>query len=107
MSHNRNIESLLLAYYGNLLTDHQRNILEEYYYEDLSMNEIADNFSISKSAVQDLIKRTLKQLNEYESSLKLIEKDEKINEVIEELYNYKDKNIKILADKLKNITKGE
>ena len=71
------------------------------------MNEIADNFNISKSAVQDLIKRTLKQLNEYESSLKLIEKDEKINEVIEELYNYKDKNIKILADKLKNITKGE
>lgn len=107
MPHNRNIESLLLAYYSNLLTDHQRNILEEYYYEDLSMNEIADNFNISKSAVQDLIKRTLKQLNEYESSLKLIEKDEKINEVIEELYNYKDKNIKILADKLKNITKGE
>ena len=107
MPHNRNIESLLLAYYGNLLTDHQRNILEEYYYEDLSMNEIADNFNISKSAVQDLIKRTLKQLNEYETSLQLIEKDEKINEVIEELYNYKDKNIKILADKLKNITKGE
>ena len=73
MPHNKQQETVLLDYYGELLTDHQRNIMEEYFYEDLSMNEIADNLNISKSAVQDLIKRSVKQLNEYDSILKLIE----------------------------------
>ena len=72
----RKYHSLLLDYYGNLLTNHQLNILDEYFNEDLSMNEIADNYQISKSAVQDLIKRSLKQLNEYEDKLKLINKND-------------------------------
>ena len=53
----REKNSLLLDYYGILLTKHQQDILDEYFNEDLSMNEIADNLEISKSAVQDLIKR--------------------------------------------------
>ena len=39
---NRIKDTLLLDYYGNLLTKHQKDILEEYFNEDLSMNEIAD-----------------------------------------------------------------
>ena len=66
----REYNSLLLDYYGELLTKHQQNILDEYFNEDLSMNEIADNLMISKSAVQDLIKRSLVQLNDYEKHLK-------------------------------------
>ena len=67
----REKNSLLLDYYGVLLTRHQQDILDEYFNEDLSMNEIADNLQISKSAVQDLIKRSLTQLNEFEKKLKL------------------------------------
>jgi len=75
----------LLDYYGSLLTNHQRDIMDEYFNNDLSMNEIADNLEISKSAVQDLIKRTLNQLDEYEKCLKLIEKDNKFDIVLNDM----------------------
>ena len=81
----REYNSLLLDYYGELLTKHQQDILDEYFNEDLSMNEIAENLMISKSAVQDLIKRSLVQLNDYEKALKLIQKDKKMNAVLEEM----------------------
>ena len=85
MQNDREYNSLLLDYYGDLLTRHQYDILDEYYNEDLSMNEIAENLMISKSAVQDLIKRTLSQLNEYEKALKLIEKDRQMEMIISEM----------------------
>lgn len=81
----REYNSLLLEYYGELLTKHQQDILDEYFNEDLSMNEIAENLMISKSAVQDLIKRSLVQLNDYEKALKLIQKDKKMNVILEEM----------------------
>ena len=59
MQRNRELECLMLDYYGDLLTRHQRDILDEYFNEDLSMNEIAENYKVSKSAIQDLIKRSL------------------------------------------------
>ena len=82
MINNRELNSLLLDYYGSLLTNHQVEILDEYFNEDLSLNEIADNYEISKSAVQDLIKRSLTQLNEYEKKLCLISKDKKLDEIL-------------------------
>ncbi|MBR4470572.1 MAG: DNA-binding protein [Erysipelotrichaceae bacterium] len=81
----REYNSLLLDYYGELLTKHQQDILDEYFNEDLSMNEIAENLMISKSAVQDLIKRSLVQLNDYEKALKLIQKDKKMNAILQEM----------------------
>ena len=89
MPHNRIEESLLFDYYGELLTKHQIDILDEYFNEDLSMNEIADNYSISKSAVQDLIKRSIKQLQNYEDKLNLIDKDTKLNKILDSMKNEK------------------
>lgn len=80
-------ETLLLDYYGDLLTRHQVEILNDYYNEDLSMTEIAENLQISKSAVQDLIKRSLVQLNNYEKALHLISKDNKLSCILEEMKN--------------------
>lgn len=82
---NRIKDTLLLDYYGDLLTKHQRDILEEYFNEDLSMNEIADNYHISKSAVQDLIKRSIEQLNSFEKALKLLQKGEMLDTIINEM----------------------
>ena len=82
---NRIKYTLLLDYYGDLLTKHQRDILEEYFNEDLSMNEIADNYHISKSAVQDLIKRSIEQLNSFEKALKLLQKGEMLDTIINEM----------------------
>jgi predicted DNA-binding protein YlxM (UPF0122 family) len=87
MPSNREYEIQLFDYYGDLLTSHQKEILQEYYYEDLSMNEIAENYSISKSAVQDLIKRCLNQLNEYENKLNLIRMDRDLDRILDQMRN--------------------
>ena len=62
MSHNKIEGNELLDFYGSLLTKHQLNILEDFFVEDLSMGEIADNYGISKAAVSDVIKRSYEQL---------------------------------------------
>lgn len=85
MLNNREHYILLLDYYGELLTNHQIEILNEYLNEDLSMNEIANNYKISKSAVQDLIKRSFNQLEDYDKALQMIKKDEKLDLILEEM----------------------
>ena len=85
MLHEREYCCQLLDHYDVLLTGHQKDILHEYFYEDLSMGEIAENYGVSKSAIQDLIKRTIRQLNGYEEKMKLIEKDEKMGRLLEEM----------------------
>ena len=65
--------------YGSLLTDKQRMYFEEYYFMDLSLQEIADNYEISKNGVFDQIKRTIHTLELYEEKLMLRKKIEKIN----------------------------
>ena len=65
--------------YGLLLTDKQRMYFEEYYFMDLSVQEIADNYEISKNGVFDQIKRTIRTLELYEEKLMIRKKIEKIN----------------------------
>ena len=60
--------------YGPLLTDNQREILTDYYNNDLSLSEIAENNNISRQAVQDIIKKGEKKLFDYEEKLKFMEK---------------------------------
>ena len=103
MPHDKYENSLLLDYYGDLLTTHQVEILDEYFNEDLSMNEIADNYSISKSAVQDLIKRSLSQLENYEDTLKLIKKDNEIKSIINEMKQEENKILDKYVKKLEKI----
>ena len=47
--------SMLWQIYGKLLTEKQYNVLNEYYNEDLSLAEIAENYNISRQAVRDII----------------------------------------------------
>ncbi|MBQ8107973.1 MAG: putative DNA-binding protein [Ruminococcus sp.] len=61
----------LLELYRELLTDKQRNIMELYYDEDLSLGEIAQQCSISRQGVHDAVKHCEKALDEYEQKLGL------------------------------------
>jgi len=63
---------MLLDFYGQLLTDRMRSILELHFAEDMSLAEIAEQENISRQAVYDSIHRGLKSLAEYESKLGLI-----------------------------------
>ena len=69
------------------------------------MNEIADNLQISKSAVQDLIKRTLVQLNAYEETLKMIDTGRKLNDILDEMKRQDDQQILAFADRIEKIMK--
>ncbi|GFZ27222.1 YlxM family DNA-binding protein [Lactobacillus corticis] len=59
----------LYAYYGPLLTKAQQDYFEDYYYNDLSLSEIATNHGVSRQAVYDNTKRTAKILEDYEAKL--------------------------------------
>ncbi len=61
--------SLLLDFYGDMLTDKQREVIEYYYNDDLSLSEIAENEGITRQGVRDAIKRAELQLTEMEERL--------------------------------------
>lgn len=87
----------LLDIYKDLLTLKQQEIMDMYFLYDLSLSEIAEDTNTSKAAVFDLIKRTTKTLENYESKLHLLEKREKIFKIIENLdEEIKQKIIEIL-----------
>lgn len=64
----------LFAFYGELLTDKQKDILSLYCLEDLSLGEIAEDLNISRQGVYDAVKRATKILESYELKLGLMEK---------------------------------
>lgn len=54
----KNLElSFLIDFYGDVLTEKQRDVMEQYYNDDLSLAEIAENFGITRQGVRDSIKR--------------------------------------------------
>lgn len=72
----------LLDIYGNLLNEKQRTSLEFYYYDDLSLSEIAENIGVSRQGVRDVIKRAESFLFFAEQELKLLEKRETLLKTI-------------------------
>lgn len=61
----------LIDVYGPLLSDRRREIVEAYYYDDLSLSEIADNTGISRQGVRDSIKKSEAELRLFEDKLHL------------------------------------
>lgn len=78
-------QALLYDFYGELLTEHQRNIYEDAVFNDMSLGEIAEEQGISRQGVHDLIKRCDKILQDYESKLHLVERFEKAKEKVGEI----------------------
>ena len=78
-------QSLLYDFYGDLLTQHQKDIYEAYVLQDLSLGEIAADTGISRQGVHDLIRRCNTSLEEYESKLKLVERFLTIREKVSQI----------------------
>jgi predicted DNA-binding protein YlxM (UPF0122 family) len=75
----------LIDTYGKLLTDKQLEIISDYYFDNLTLSEIGENFGISRQAVNDCITKSVKLLNEYEEKLNIIESMSKLKFDLENL----------------------
>jgi len=65
----------LIDVYGKLLTDKQYQIMTSYYFDNLTLSEIGDNFSISRQAVSDCLSQATKILTSYEDKLQIIHRN--------------------------------
>ncbi len=71
--------SALFDYYGKLLTEKEQEYFKDYFFDNLSLQEIADNYQVSKNAISKSIKETKEKLNIYEEKLKLFHNKERIH----------------------------
>ena len=67
-------QTYLYDFYGELLNEHQRQIYEDFVFNDLSLGEIASEEGISRQGVADMIKRCNNKLEAYEKKLHLVKK---------------------------------
>ena len=77
--------SLLLDFYGDMLTEKQRDVIELYYNEDLSLAEIAAHSKITRQGVRDSIKRAESTLLELEERLGLAKRFRRIQEGLDKI----------------------
>ncbi len=92
-------KALLFDFYGELLTEHQKNIYSDIVMNDFSYSEVARDEGVSRQSVYDLVRRCDKVLEEYENKLKLVEKFLETKERVSQIHE--------LATALKSITTEE
>ena len=97
---NEELKNIILLYdfYSNLITKNQQKIFTEYYFNDLTMNEIAKLFKITRPAVNDSLKKTLKSFEDYESKLNLLKKHQKRLQLLKQ-----EKNLDLLVKKIEEL----
>ena len=101
--------SMLWEIYGKLLTNKQYEIIDNYYNDDLSLSEIAENSEITRQAVRDILKKGEKKLFEYEEKLgimrRMLNQEKRIEKALEELTkiqnDYSDKEIATVLENVK------
>ncbi len=89
--------SELIDNYHALLTPKQLTYIEMYYFDDLSLIEISEEFNVSKNAIYDSIQKSINNLKEIDQKLKLIDKQKR------RLVLYEKINDKKLVEQLKSI----
>ena len=75
----------LLDFYGEVLTPKQREMLNQYYNDDLSLSEIGENFGITRQGARDAIKHGETTLKELEAKVGFAGRYRRVQEKLEEL----------------------
>lgn len=82
----KNLElSYLIDFYGDVLTEKQREVMEQYYNDDLSLAEIAENFGITRQGVRDSIKRGEGILLDLEAKVGFVKRHRALQSRLQEL----------------------
>ena len=83
--------------YGELLTDKQRKYFEDYYFDNLSFSEMAEDYDVSRNAAFKQVHIVIQKLEEYEKRLRLLEKKKLLLDIISQI---KDEKIKSQLENL-------
>ena len=75
--------NILYDYYKELFTEKQQAYFEDYYYNDLSLSEIAENYNVSRNAVHNQLRIVENRLNELESILSLYKTKQNVIELLQ------------------------
>ena len=102
----KNVEvAILLDIYGELLTDKQRDVIDLYYNQDLSLGEIAAHQQITRQGVRDSIKRGEEYLYELEDKLGLLKSRQQLQEdMLQKLYQDQLNCLDLLSDGVKGLS---
>ena len=93
----------LFDYYGCLLTTKQQEYFVSYYFEDLSLAEIANIYNISRNAVHDQLKKIYDLLDYYEEKLQLVSKNDEYDNILKQYENSSNDETKELINKLRSL----
>ena len=77
--------NLLFDYYGDMLTDKQKEVMDLYYNEDMSLFEISEHVRVTRQGVHDLIKRSEAILLDMDEKLMFVDRFTKVNSEIEKI----------------------
>ena len=103
--------SILCEIYGKLLTEKQLEVLNDYYNNDLSLSEIAENNHITRQAVRDIIQKGENKLFELEEKLlfmeKKMEQEKLLQDVLNELSKLQDTSSDKKVEKILNHVRKE
>ena len=80
-------KACLLDFYGDVLSNRKKEVLDMYYNEDLSLGEIAEQIGISRQGVRDMIKKAEEELEFLEEKLGLAQKMSKLRQHFENVLN--------------------
>lgn len=86
---NRDYLIILYDYYGELLKEDDKVYFEDYYFDNLSLGEIAENEDVSRNAIHKHIKNAESKLLEYEEKLSLYKKECELKRKINSIYDTK------------------
>ena len=75
--------AVLVKYYGAILTEKQREIINMYVDNNLSFKEVSDELNITRQAVKDALDNAIETLENTENKLQFIARDDKIKKLLE------------------------
>lgn len=99
----KNFYNSLFDFYGDLLTKKQQTYFKNYYFDDLSLSEIANIHKVSRNAIFDQLNKIYQILENYEEKLGLFAKSMKRNEIYEKYNNSDDPRVIELIKKIKSL----
>ncbi len=104
--------TMLYDFYGELLTERQKEFYDLYYNEDLSLSEIAENYGISRQGVRDVIVRAEGIMTEIEDKTGLVRRYQQMRGLLEDIRSkadrireinyrqYENRELQLLADQI-------